>query len=370
MEITVRREDLVRDLQVIQGIVDRRGAIAILSNALLVASNDSLSLSATDLDVSVKAVCPARVKKAGATTLPARKLHDIVKALPSGSDILLRDDEEGFVSVQSERTNYKVATLPKDDFPTLPESKGANEIALPAAVMSRLIGKTSFAITVEDARYYLGGALLIVQGDTVTMVTTDGHRLCFARERVEGAKFKEERVLIPRKAINELKQVTDGEETVFFSRTENHLIFRTPRRTLTSKLVEGQFPAHEKVIAAKGPKVGQTKRVELLDALRRVSLLSTERSRAIRLTMKPGEIELHASSPDQGEAVETFAAEYSGEQVDIGFNAQYLMDFLSVLTDAEVTIELKDSDAQGIFYPSSQKDGDSMHRYVLMPMRL
>ncbi len=370
MEITVRREDLVRDLQVIQGIVDRRGAIAILSNALLVASNDSLSLSATDLDVSVKAVCPARVKKGGATTLPARKLHDIVKMLPSGSDILLRDDEEGFVSVQSERTNYKVATLPKYDFPTLPENKGAGEIPLPAAALSRLISKTSFAITVEDARYYLGGALLIVHGDTVTMVTTDGHRLCFAREKVEGAKFKEERVLIPRKAINELKQVTDGEETVLFSRTENHLIFRTSRRTLTSKLVEGQFPAHEKVIAAKGPKVGTTKRQELLDALRRVSLLSTERSRAIRLTLKPGEIELHASSPDQGEAVETFAAEYSGEQVDIGFNAQYLIDFLSVLTDPEITIELKDSDAQGIFYPSSQKDGDTMHRYVLMPMRL
>ncbi len=370
MELTVRREDLVRDLQVIQGIVDRRGAIAILSNTLLVASNESLSLSATDLDVSVKAVCPARVKKAGATTLPARKLHDIIKALPSGSDVLLCDDEEGFVSVQSERTNYKVATLPKDDFPTLPEGKGAQEIPLPAAVMSRLIGKTSFAITVEDARYYLGGALLIVQGDTVSMVTTDGHRLCFARERVEGAKLKEERVLIPRKAIQELKQVTEGEETIYFSRTENHLIFRTPKRTLTSKLVEGQFPAHEKVIAAKGPKVGQTKRVELLDALRRVSLLSTERSRAVRLTMKPGEIELHASSPDQGEAVETFAAEYAGEPVDIGFNAQYLIDFLSVLTDAEITLELKDSDAQGIFYPSSQKDGDAMHRYVLMPMRL
>ena len=128
MEITVRREDLVRDLQVIQGIVDRRGAIAILSNALLVASNDSLALSATDLDVSVKASCPARVKKGGATTLPARKLHDIVKALPSGSDILLRDDEEGFVTVQSERTNYKVAALPKDDFPTLPESKGAQVV--------------------------------------------------------------------------------------------------------------------------------------------------------------------------------------------------------------------------------------------------
>ena len=370
MEITVRREDLVRDLQVIQGIVDRRGAIAILSNTLLVASNDELALSATDLDVSVKATCPARVKKAGSTTLPARKLHDIIKALPSGSDILLRDDEEGFLSVQSERTNYKIATLPKEDFPTLPESKGGPETALPAAAMSRLIGKTSFAITVEDARYYLGGALLIVQADTVSMVTTDGHRLCFARESVEGAKFKDERVLIPRKAIQELKQVTDGEESVFFSRTENHLIFRTPRRTLTSKLVEGQFPAHEKVIAAKGTKTGQTKRVELLDALRRVSLLSTERSRAIRLTMKPGEIELHASSPDQGEAMESIAADYAGEPVDIGFNAQYLMDFLSVLSDSDLTIELKDSDAQGIFYPTAQKDGDSMHRYVLMPMRL
>ena len=236
--------------------------------------------------------------------------------------------------------------------------------------MNRLIARTSFAITVEDARYYLGGALLIVQGDVISKVTTDGHRLCFAREKVDGAKFKDDRVLIPRKALQELKQVTEGEETVFFSKTDNHLIFRTPRRTLTSKLVEGQFPAHEKVIAAKGPKVGQTKRIELLDALRRVSLLSTERSRAVRLTMKPGEIELHASSPDQGEAVETFAAEYSGEPVDIGFNAQYLIEFLSVITDPDVSIELKDSDAQGIFYPTGQKDGDSMHRYVLMPMRL
>ena len=370
MEITVRREDLVRDLQVIQGIVDRRGAIAILSNALLVAANDSLSLSATDLDVSVRAVCPARVKKGGSTTLPARKLHDIVKALPSGSDILLKEEAEGFVSVQSERTNYRVATLPKEDFPTLPDGKGTGEIALPAAVLSRLIAKTSFAITVEDARYYLGGALLLVGGDTISMVTTDGHRLCFARERVDGAKFKEERALIPRKAIHELKQLTEGEETVSFAKTENHLIFKTSRRTLTSKVVEGQFPAHEKVITAKGSKVGQAKRVEILDALRRVSLLSAERSRAIRLSMKTGEIEVHASSPDQGEAAETFAAEYSGEQVDIGFNAQYLIDFLAVLTDAEVTIELKDSDSQGIFYPSAQKDGDTMHRYVLMPMRL
>ena len=370
MEITVRREDLVRDLQVIQGIVDRRGAIAILSNALLVASTDSLSLSATDLDVSVKTVCPARVKKAGAITLPARKLHDITRALPSGSDILLKEDKDGFVLVQSERTNYRVASLSKDDFPTLPENKGATELELPAAVLTRLIGKTSFAITVEDARYYLGGALLIIDGAAVSMVTTDGHRLCFAREKIEGGKLKEERVLIPRKAIQELKQVTEGEETVFFSRTENHLIFRTPKRTLTSKIVEGQFPAHEKVIASKGPKVGQAKRAELIDGLRRVSLLSTERSRAIRLTMKAGEIELHASSPDQGEAVETLAAEYTGEPVDIGFNAQYLIDFLAVLTDADVTIELKDSDAQGIFYPTTQKDGDSMHRYVLMPMRL
>ena len=370
MEITVRREDLLRDLQVIQGIVDRRGAIAILSNALLAASKDILSISATDLDVSVKAQCPVRVKKAGATTLPARKLHDIVRALPSGSDILLKQDEDGFVTVQSERTNYKVASLPKEDFPTLPESKASNEIELPAAVITRLISKTSFAITVEDARYYLGGALLIISPSAISMVTTDGHRLCFAKEKIDGGKAAEERVLIPRKAIQELRQVTEGEETLFFSRTENHLIFRTSKRTLSSKLVEGQFPAHEKVIASRGPKVGQVKRAELIDGLRRVSLLSTERSRAVRLTMKPGEVELHAYSPEQGEAVETIAVEYAGDPVTIGFNAQYLIDFLSVLSDGDVTLELKDGDSQGIFYPSTQKDGEAMHRYVLMPMRL
>ena len=164
----------------------------------------------------------------------------------------------------------------------------------------------------------------------------------------------------------------------FFQTVQGYSALESGLRTLpwtampivVAPIAHGQFPAHEKVIAAKGPKVGQTKRTELLDALRRVSLLSTERSRAIRLTMKPGEIELHASSPDQGEAVETFAAEYSGEQVDIGFNAQYLIEFLSVLSDSDVTVELKDSDSQGIFYPTSQKDGDSVHRYVLMPMRL
>jgi DNA polymerase-3 subunit beta len=377
MEITVRREDLSRELQLIQGIVDRRGAIAILSNTLIETGKDEIHLSATDLDVSIRTACPVRVQKKGAVTVGARKLNDIVRALPTGSDLHLSHiegkgerDAEGFLGIESERTSYKVATLSKEDFPTLPVGEGKQEIAIDAKTLISLIDRTAFAITVEDARYYLGGALLLIEPTSLAMVTTDGHRLCFAREAQTSGATGSERILIPRKAIQQLKLVCEGEEKVMFSRTENHLTFRSARRTLSSKVVEGQFPAHEKVIATKGNKVARAQRVALLDALRRVSLLSTERSKAIRFTLRAGEIEVVASSPEQGEARESIAAEFSGDTVEIGFNAQYLIDFLSVVTDAEITVELKDSDAQGIFYPTSKKGGGSEHRYVVMPMRL
>jgi DNA polymerase-3 subunit beta len=376
MEITVRREDLAKELQLIQGIVDRRGAIAILSNVLIETGKDQASLSATDLDVSLKTNCPVRVKKTGALTVPARKLNDIVRALPAGSDLRLSeaggDGEtgEGFLAIESERTAYRVATLSKDDFPALPGKGAGAEVAIDAKVLTGLVDRTAFAITVEDARYYLGGALLILEPGSIAMVTTDGHRLCFAREKTNVPVKAPERVLIPRKAIQLLKLVCEGEESLSFSRTENHLLFKTAGRVLSSKVVEGQFPAHEKVIATKGNKVAKVQRVALLDALRRVSLLSTERSKAIRFTLKANEIEVLASSPEQGEARESIAADYSGESVEIGFNAQYLIDFLGAVQEAEITVELKDSDAQGIFYPTERKGGDSEHRYVVMPMRL
>lgn len=376
MDITARREDLVRELQLIQGIVDRRGAIAILSNVLIEATKDELHLSATDLDVSMKTTCPARVKKAGGVTVPARKLNDIVRALPSGSDLRLSETSETdaageqFLGIESERTSYKVATLSKADFPTLPSGSSSTEVTIDAAALVRLIDRTSFAITVEDARYYLGGALLLIDAAALSMVTTDGHRLCFAREKATSSAKASEKVLIPRKAVQQLKMICEGEETLTFSKTENHLIFKTSRRSLASKIVEGQFPAHEKVVATKGNKVAQVQKVALLDALRRVSLLATERSKAIRFSLKSGEIEVQTSSPEQGEARESIAADYSGDSVDIGFNAQYLIDFLGVVQDTEISVELRDSDSQGIFYPTSKKGGDSEHRYVVMPMRL
>jgi DNA polymerase-3 subunit beta len=367
MEITVRKNDLVKELALVQGIVERKNSIPILSNVLAEARGNEVRISATDLDVSLRTACPAEVVSEGAITLGAKKLYEIARSLPE-SDVRLKVLPDSWAAIECERVNFKMAGLPREDFPALPEGKGKGGIEIPGEVLRDLIARTAFAITAEDARYYLAGALLLLEPEAVSMVATDGHRLSYARRKAALKLSEPQRVLIPRKAIHELARLLEDEETALYQQVENHLVFTVGGRLLASKMIEGQFPAFEKVIALTGDKVVALDRERLGTAIRRVSLLSSERSRAVRLSLGPGKLDLAASSPDLGEAKESLTAEYKGDPVEIGFNAQYLLDFLGVAGTPAVSLELKDADSQGMLRPA--ESGETDYRYVVMPMRL
>lgn len=367
MEITVKKADLVRELQLVQGIVERKNSIPILSNVLAEARGSELRIAATDLDVSLRSACPAEVQKDGAITLGAKKLYEIARSLPDG-DVRIKVLPDAWATIDCERIQFKMAGLPREDFPALPEGKGRGGIEIPADVLRELIARTAFAITAEDARYYLAGALLLLDKEGVGMVATDGHRLSYAHRKVALKVTEPQRVLIPRKAIQELARLLEGEAAATFQQVDNHLTFSVGGRLLASKMIEGNFPAFEKVIGVSGDKVVNLERERLAAAIRRVSLLSSERSRAVRLSLGPGKLDLSASSPDLGEARETLAAEYDGQGVEIGFNSQYLLDFLGVAGTDAVKLELRDHESQGMLRPAGEAATD--YRYVVMPMRL
>jgi DNA polymerase-3 subunit beta len=366
MEIIVRKNELVKELHLVQGIVERKNSIPILSNVLAEARGGEVKISATDLDVSLRCGCAAQVVKEGAITLGAKKLYEIARSLPE-SDVHIKVLPDSWAQVESERVMFKVAGLPREDFPSLPEGKAGRGVAIDAAVIRELITRTAFAMTAEDARYYLAGALLLLDREGVAMVATDGHRLSYAQRKVALKAGEAQRVLIPRKAIHELARLLEGEEAVTFQQVDSHLVFVAGGRSLASKMVEAQFPAFEKVITVSGDKTISLDRETLATAIRRVSLLSSERSRAIRLSLSAGKVELAASSPELGEARESLSADYGGEPIEIGFNAQYLVDFLTVAGTEQVSLELKDGESQGILRPQGLAETD--HRYIVMPMR-
>lgn len=370
MDIVVRKNDLLRELQLFQGIVERKNSIPILSNVLVETGSSEIRIAATDLDVSLRSVCPAQVVKAGAVTLGAKKLYEIIRSLPE-SDVHLEILADSWTNIESERIKFKMAGLPREDFPALPEPKPSKGIEIPGDVLRDLIARTAFAITAEDARYYLAGALLLIEPNAVAMVATDGHRLSYASRNVSLKIGESQRVLIPRKAVQEIGRLLESADSISFQKLENHLVFTAGSRTLASKTIEGQFPAFEKVIAVTGDKKLQVPRDTLATAIRRVSLLSSERSRAVKLSVTSGQLDLAASSPDLGEARESLPVEYTGGSVEIGFNAQYLLDFLQAAATERVAIELKDHESQGILRPVPDKDSTATdYRYVVMPMRL
>lgn len=367
MEIVVRKNDLLKELALVQGIVERKNSIPILSNVLAEASDGALRIAATDLDVSLRCGCAAEVVSPGAITLGAKKLYEITRALPE-SDVHLKVLPDAWAEIECERTRFKVAGLPREDFPALPEAKPSKGVELPADVLRDVIARTAFAITAEDARYYLAGALLVLDKDGLAMVATDGHRLAYARRKAALKGADGQKVLVPRKAIHELSRLLEGEEKAVFQQVESHLVFAVGSRTLSSKTIEGQFPAYEKVVGLTGDKTLSLDRESFATAIRRVSLLSSERSRAVKLALSSGRLELAASSPDLGEAKESLPVEYQGGAVEVGFNAQYLLDFLSAAGSDTVTLELKDAESQGLFKPAAGAETD--YRYVVMPMRL
>jgi len=371
MEFSTKKSDLLRELNLTQGVVEKKTTIPILSNLLVEFEGSSLRISATDLELGLRCGCAAKVKKDGAGTIPAKRLLDIIRSLPD-SDVRFKILENHWVQVTCERASFKLVGMAKDNFPTLPVVPKPLA-AIPAAVLATLIQKTIFAISSEESRYTLNGALLLIKPENVSMVATDGHRLALVEKESKIAGLSNElRVLIPRKAMGELlKLVSEAEEgaSVEFSKDESHLFFSVGERVLISRMLTGQFPNYEAVLPRENNRVVELDRDLLAAAVRRVALLADERSRAIRVQMEKDKFEISSTSGEFGEAHETLDIEFSGDALQIGFNYQYLLDFLEVLgSGGKVRLEFKDEQSAGQLRPAGEES--LRYRYVIMPMRI
>ena len=366
MELVARKVDLLRELQLFQGIVERKNTIPILANVLLEASGEQVRFLATDLEVGLRSRCAATVTKAGALTLPAKKLYEIVKSLPD-TDIRIAE-EKGGVKVAADRFDSRIQTLPREDFPTLPESGSAEASLLTNVSLREMIAKTQFAITGEDTRYFLNGAQLVLRSDSMSLVATDGHRLALVtvKREVGGAENK---AILPKKTLLELARLlSEGNSDVTYERGENHMFFTVGDRLLISRMIDGQFPAYERVIPKGNDKHIEFERDRLTNAVKRVALLSNERSRAVKVQIDKGKVDVTSSSPELGEAHETLPVDYTGPSMQICFNAQYVLDFLSAVTTDVVALELKDEVSQAVMTPVGAEGYD--YTYVIMPMRV
>jgi DNA polymerase-3 subunit beta len=372
MELVVRKTDLLRELQLFQGIVERKNTIPILANVLIEAMGDEVKFLATDLEVGLRSRCTASVAKGGSLTLPAKKLYEIIKALPE-TDVRIEEDKNG-VKVAADRFDSRMQTLPREDFPTLPEASGSYSASLPREVLKQMVAKTQFAITGEDTRYFLNGALFILRNDSMSLVSTDGHRLALVTVPREKGKSKgkieeEVRVILPRKTLLELgRLLAEAEGDIQYERGENHLFFDIGGRLLISRMIDGQFPAFERVIPKNNDKRVEFDRDRLTSAVRRVALLSNERSRAVKFQIEKGKVEIASSSPEFGEAKEALIVDYADAAVTICFNAQYVLDFLNVVETDSVALEFKDEMSQAVMKPIGAEGYD--YTYVIMPMRI
>jgi DNA polymerase III subunit beta len=370
MEIIVSKVELLRELTATQGVVERKTTIPILSNYLFEAAGDKLSLTATDLDLSLRTSCNAKVKKEGACTIPARKLYDYVRLLPD-ADITIRLLENHWVSIRCGRSNTKMVGMARSNFPSLPVFPAAGVVKIPAPVLRSMIAKTGFAIASEESRYTLNGALMVLKPESITMVATDGHRLAHierAGEKFEGVSG-EMKTLVPKKAMDELKSLLDSDvETVDFAKDESTLFFRVGPRLLTSRQLTGQFPNYEAVLPKDNSKSITVHGEELGAAIARVAQFADERSRAVRLRLEKGELKLSASSTETGESEDSIEVEYNGDPMAIGFNAQYLIDFIKATGSGDVKLELKDPQSAGQLRPAEGED--YKYRYIVMPMRI
>jgi len=372
MEISVSKNDLLKELTATQGVVERKTTIPILSNFLFEAGGDKLSITATDLDLSLRTSCSAKVKKEGSCTIPARKLYDYVKLLGDG-DISIKLLENHWVQIRSGRSNSKMVGMARANFPALPLFPAESALQLPAQVLRQLIAKTIFSISNEESRYTLNGALLVLKPESLTMVATDGHRLAHVEHN--GTKLPvsgELKVLVPKKAMAELSTLLNSTDaqTVEFAKDESTLFFRIGGRLLTSRQLTGQFPNYEAVLPRENNKFVTVHCDELSAAIQRVAQFADERSNAIRMRVEKNELKVSSSNTETGESEDSIETAYTGDPMVIGFNSQYLLEFLKVVGAGDVRFEFKDAQTAGQLRPDEAADSEYRYRYIVMPMRI
>jgi len=371
MEFTVSKADFVRELSLSQGVVEKKTTIPILSNVLLEAQDDRVTLTATDLELGIRCSCPARVKKEGSGTLPARKLLDYARLLPE-ADINVKFLENHWANIICGRSRTRIAGISRESFPELPRMPEL--IAeVPLKVLASMIARTGFAISAEESRFTLNGALLLIRPEGLTMVATDGHRLAYVQAPGESAASgKVFRALIPKKAMGELVKLGDeaaDDAKALFAGDDNHLFFQVGYRLLITRKLTGNFPDYERVLPKDHSAQATLQKDEVRAAIERVAQFADERSRAIRVQFMNSELRVFSSSMETGESEETVSSQYDGPDMEIGFNAQYLLDFLRAIPQSQVAFELKDQKSAGELRPAGEGIQDQ-YRYVVMPMRI
>jgi DNA polymerase-3 subunit beta len=369
MKFVISRDALLKPLNLVAGVVERRQTLPILSNVMLALDGNQLSITGTDLEVElvgrVHLEQPATI--AGEITVPAKKLADICKSLPDGSDIEFTA-EENKVVIKAGRSRFTLSSLPANDFPNVEQGAGLQQFAVKQGDLKRLIDRTAFAMAQQDVRYYLNGMLWEVKAGHLRVVSTDGHRLAMCTlESPDIVANEQQQVILPRKGVVELARLLQSEaEVVEIIIGDNHIRAITTEFTFTSKLVDGKFPDYERVLPRSTTKSVYGSRDELRQAFSRAAILSNEKYRGVRLTLSDGSLQIVANNPEQEEAEEIVPVDYAGEALEIGFNVSYLLDVLSVLGGDKVKLSLSDSNSSALL--EEAEDSDS--RYVVMPMRL
>lgn len=371
MQFIVSKQNLQRELGFVQGVVERKNTIPVLANILLESvGENSIRITGTDLDVTIRCDMDAEeISEPGAICVQARKLFEIARLLPD-APVSFKKEENEWVTVRCDRAKFKMVGVARDAFPEVPTFKSA-PTKMSAVVLKELIDRTIFAITQEESRYTLSGAKFILDKSGAKMVTTDGHRLAYVEKKEVTQNGCKESIdtLIPRKTLSELTKLTAGyENELSLGMDENHIYFEVGTRLLISRMLYGQFPNYEMVMPKNNDKAVEFDSVLLNLAIRRVALMADDRSHAIRFHLEPNQLIISSQNAEEGEARETIQADYSGEEADIGFNAQYLQDFLNVIGDGKVAFEFRDGNSQAQLRPAESSEYD--YKYVVMPMRI
>ncbi|NII10693.1 DNA polymerase III subunit beta [Oleiagrimonas sp. C23AA] len=366
MQFSIQREVLLKPLQQVVGVVERRQTLPVLANLLVQVRDGKVSMTGTDLEVEMVASAAAEETGEGEVTIPARKMFDIVRALPDGVRIDLRQNGER-VALHAGRSRFTLATLPATEFPTIDEIELVERVRLPEAVLKDLMDRTAFAMANQDVRYYLNGMLLDLAENTLRCVATDGHRLAMAETEIEAGVGSRRQIIIPRKGVLELVglfEAGEGEVELEFGR--NHLRVHRDDVVFTSKLIDGRFPDYEAVVPIGADKTVDIERDMLRASLQRAAILSNEKYRGVKLEVSPGTLRIVAHNPEQEEAVEELEAETSVDDLSVGFNVGYLMDALGALRGDRVRVSLRDAQSSCLL----QDVEDERTRHVIMPLRL
>jgi DNA polymerase-3 subunit beta len=370
MELTIKRGDFLNELTLMQGVVERKNTIPILSNILLRAADGHLAFTSTDLDLTLLSRAQAKIVKPGSVTVPARKLFDLIRNLPE-AEVALKLMENHYLGVTCQRSSFRLVAQPAEDFPTVPKVEAKKGVSFALDLWKRLTRKVLYAVSAEETRFQLMGALLKDKGKEFELVATDGHRLALIDFPKEDAKATLPNVLIPKKALQEILKMDGGTDArIEIRHSENHLLFTVGSRQLIARLLDVNFPDYEKILSKANDRVATVPAAACQAAIRRVALFSSERSRGVKLSFEKGLLTVASASQELGDGTETLDVAFEGEPLSIGLNAQYLLDFFDEAESEKVRLELNDENTQCLCKPEGGIEGASRYMYVVMPMRL